>query len=159
MASRNVWIGVAVVIIVIIVAAGVYYITQMPPSSSQTPTKTITLYESDTVVNGSIQGIFGFTQNSMTSPGPTLNFTVGDVVKITVYNVGTIPHNWAITNAKSDTAPLVFDAHVGSGSDPIAPGTSGTDTFTVNQAGNYYYMCQVPGHVDLGMWGNVVVTS
>ncbi len=159
MASRNVWITVAIVIIVIIVGAGVYYImTQTPPSSSQTPTKTITLYEGDRVVNGSLQYVFGFSQDSMTSPGPTLNFNVDDIVNITVYNVGTIPHSWAIVNAKSDTATVLFNAHVGSGDNPLAPGSHGSDVFQVTAAGNYYYVCQVPGHIDVGMWGNVIVT-
>lgn len=159
MASRNMWIGIGIVIIVVVVAAGIYvYFTQMT-SPNLTPTKFVTLYEGDQVVNGNVQYLFGSSQSSLTSPGPTLNFKVGDVVSITVYNVGTISHDWAIVNAKSDTAQVMFGAQVGSASNPIAPGSSGTDVFKVTQAGNFYYLCQVPGHVDLGMWGNVVVSA
>ncbi len=157
MASRNVWIAVAVIIIVIVVGSVGYYwyILQTGSGPTKTPTS-ITLYEGDT---GGIHGVFGLTSNSLTSPGPTLNFTLNEYVKVTVYNVGTIPHNWAIVSNKSDVTTVLFSAQIQSASNPISPGSSGSATFTVNQAGNFYYVCQVPGHVDLGMYGNVVVTG
>lgn len=159
MANRNLWIGIGAIIIVIIVAAGLYvYFTQMT-SPGLTPTKYVTLYEGDQTVSGNVQYVFGLSQSSMTSPGPTLNFTVGDVVSITVNNVGTMPHNWAIVNAKSSTATVMFGAQIASGSNPITQGSSGTVVFKVTQAGSFYYICQVPGHVALGMWGNVVVSA
>jgi len=158
MASRNLWIGVAIVIVIVIAGAGIYYYISTVAPTTPTPTRTITLYEGERVVGTSVQGVFGLDQGNMTSPGPTLNFKVGDTVKITVYNVGTTSHNWAIVNAKSDSAQVMFDAQVAAGGNPLAPGSSGTDTFTVNQAGNFYYICQVPGHIEVGMWGNVVVS-
>lgn len=157
MPSRNVWIAVAVIVIVVVAGVGVYYwwtLQQQP-----TPNKTLTLYEGDK--SGGTQGVFGLTPTSMTSPGPQLNFTVGDVVKITVYNIAnsSSSHNWAIVNAKSGTATVLFNAQIGSASSAIAPGSSGTVTFKVDTAGTFYYVCQVPGHVDLGMWGTVLVTA
>lgn len=159
MASRNAWIaGAAVVIVIIIIVASVYFVMTMQ-QPTPTPTKSMTLYEADRTVSGGVQGVFGFNQSSMTSPGPTLNFKVGDVINMTVYNVGTIAHNWAIVSSKNSTATVLFNAHVGTGDSPIAPESHGNDIFTVTQAGNFFYICQVPGHVDLGMWGSVVVTS
>jgi plastocyanin len=160
MASRNLWIAVAIAVIVLILGSGVFYYKKMPGPTSG-PTVALTLYEGDKLTPIGMQGLFGLTQSSLTSPGPQLNFTVGDVVSITVFNAGNSlsPHNWAIVDAKSDTAPVVFGAQVGSGSNPLSPGASASTKFTVNQAGNFYYVCQVPGHVELGMWGTVVVTA
>ena len=41
----------------------------------------------------------------------------------------------------------------------IPLGGSGSVTFTPTQTGNFYYVCTFPGHIALGMWGNVKVTS
>jgi len=159
MANRNVWIGIGIVIIAVVVAAGVYVYSNQMTSPHMTPLRNVTLYEGDQVVGGSVQGVFGLTENSMTSPGPTLNLTVGDVVNITVYNVGSIPHNWAIVDAKSNDGQVTFNAHVATGNYPLTPGSSASDIFEVTQAGNYYYISQVTGDLDSGMWGNVVVSG
>ncbi len=59
---------------------------------------------------------------------------------------------------KSSPNSVVFGAQIQSGSNPIPPGGSGSVTFKVTQAGTYNYICQVPGHVDLGMYGTVVIS-
>ena len=100
---------------------------------------------------------FGNSASSITSPGPTLTFTSGQTVTVTLQNVGTMSHNWAIVNAKSSTATVLWSAQIASSSNPVSPGSSKSVTFTVGSSGNYYYVCQVDGHVNLGMWGNVVV--
>ena len=100
---------------------------------------------------------FGNSATSITSPGPTLNFTVGDVVNMTVFNAGTMPHNWALTSSNATSATVLFGAKIDSGNVPIPVNETGSVVFKVTQSGNYYYICQVPGHADLGMWGNVVV--
>jgi len=102
---------------------------------------------------------FGNGSSSISSPGPTLTFISGQTVTLTLQNAGTMPHNFAIVNAKSSTATVLWSAQVGSLSNPVNQGSSGSVTFTVGSAGNYYYICQVDGHVALGMWGNVVVQS
>ena len=160
MASRNVWIVVAVIIIIVVVGSVGYYwwILQSQPGTTKTPTS-VTLYEGDVQTAGGLQGQFGLTSNSLTSPGPTLNFTLNEYVKVTVYNLGPLPHNWAIVSSKSDVTSVLFNAQIQSASNPITPQSSGSVTFTVNQAGNFFYVCQVPGNVDLGMWGNVAVTG
>ena len=77
---------------------------------------------------------------------------------MTVFNVGTMGHNWALTNSNATDAKVLFGAQIGSGSNPIPINQTGSVVFRVTKAGNYYYICQVPGHVQLGMWGNVVVS-
>jgi len=100
---------------------------------------------------------FGLNATTITSPGPTLNFTVGEIVNMTVYNVGTMGHNWALVNNNATSAKVLFGAQIDSGSLSIPVNETGSVIFKVNKQGNYYYICQVPGHVQLGMWGNVEI--
>ena len=125
-------------------------------TQAQTPTVQMTIYAGE--VSTSQYG-FGTTSTSIMSPGPTLTLHTGDVVNLTLVNVGTMPHSWALVDNKSSTANVLWNAHVGSASDPIQAQKSGSVVFTVGNAGNYYYICQYDGHVALGMWGNVVVES
>ncbi len=123
-------------------------------TTSPTPSISITLYEGE--ASPTVYG-FGYASDNLTSPGPTLTFNVSEVVKVTVVNVGQQPHNWAIVSANQTSAPILFHAQIQSPSNPLQPGQSGSVVFTATQAGNFFYVCQVPGHVDLGMWGEVVV--
>ena len=116
----------------------------------------ITLYAGE--INSSQYG-FGDSASCIATPGPTLTLTSGDTVTVTLHNAGTMSHNFAIVNAKSSTATVLWSAQVDSPSNGVPAGQSASVTFTVGSAGNYYYICQVDGHVALGMWGNVVVQS
>jgi uncharacterized cupredoxin-like copper-binding protein len=119
------------------------------------PNVNIELYEGE--ISSTLYG-FGFSPSNLTSPGPRLAFKVNDVVNVTVTNVGQFPHDWAIvSNNQSSSAPVLFRAQIASSTDPLQHGQSGSVVFTVAQTGNFYYICQVPGHEDVGMWGNVVV--
>jgi uncharacterized cupredoxin-like copper-binding protein len=102
---------------------------------------------------------FGNSASSISSPGPTLTFTAGESVTMTLQNAGTMQHDWAIVSTKSSTGTVLWGAQIGSASNPVAAGGSGSVTFTVGSAGDYYYVCQVDGHVALGMWGNVHVNG
>jgi len=53
--------------------------------------------------------------------------------------------------------PVQFSAQIRSASSPLQHGESGSVVFTVTQAGDFYYICQVPDHADVGMYGQVVV--
>ncbi len=163
--SNTGWYIGAVVIIVIIVIAGVLAYQYLGPSStpspspstSQTPTptgssNTMTIYGGE--ISSSQYG-FGMSSSGLTSPGPTLTFKVGQSYTVTFTNSGTMIHGWEITTDKA-AGTAVFGAGIGV-SNYLSPGQSGSVTFTPNQAGNYYYVCPVPGHAALGMWGNVVV--
>jgi plastocyanin len=102
---------------------------------------------------------FGDSASSIKSPGPTLNFNPGENVTLTLHNSGTMAHNFAIVSDKSNPTTVLWGAVVDSSSNPVQPGSTGSVTFTVGSAGNYYYVCQVDGHAALGMWGNVVVSG
>jgi plastocyanin len=123
--------------------------------TASTPNVEVTLYAGE--VSASVYG-FGNSATTITSPGPTLTFKVGDIIKMTVVNVGQMPHNWVITGTKEVGAGVLFDAEVASDLVPLQAGQSGSAVFELTQAGNFFYFCEVGDHLALGMWGNVVVT-
>jgi uncharacterized cupredoxin-like copper-binding protein len=140
------------ILIAVIIIGSVYYFetTQTPKAGSGTP---IVIYVGEITTTA-----YGFGNSSstlMSNPGPTLTLTAGQTYTMTVYNVGSMQHNWAIVNAKSTSANVQWGAVTA----PINAGASGEVTFRAGQAGNYFYICQVPGHVEKGLWGTVIVTS
>jgi plastocyanin len=123
-------------------------------SRAQSSTVQVTIYAGE--VSTSQYG-YGNSSSTIISPGPTLTFHSGDVVNLTLHNAGTMAHNWAIVDQKSSSATVLWSAQVGTPNTPVAAGENKSVMFTVGNAGNYYYICQVDAHVSLGMWGNVVV--
>jgi nitrite reductase (NO-forming) len=53
---------------------------------------------------------------------------------------------------------MLFNAEIGANS-YLEPGQKGTVIFTPNNAGSFYYICPVPGHAELGMFGSIVITG
>jgi len=140
---------IAAIAVVLLVPAGVAP-TETP---AEQPTKTITLIATETAS----EFLFGIEGQEPTTPGPEIKVKVGDIIKIILKNMGKIPHSFAITAEKKfDAAPL-FNAAIGSGSSPLEAGKTGSITFKPNRPGEYYYICQVPGHIELGMWGRFIV--
>ncbi len=124
-------------------------------NATPSPNVSIRLYEGE--ISSTLYG-FGYSASDLISPGPNLSFKVNDVVNVTVTNVGQLPHDWAIvSNNQTSSAPVLFKAQIASSTNPLQQGQSGSVVFTVTQAGNFSYICQVPGHENVGMWGNVVV--
>jgi hypothetical protein len=124
------------------------------PSTSPSPspsggTTNITLYAGDNT--------FGLTPTNLTSPGPSLVVPANSVVTVTIVNVGTMPHAWALTQMPS-VQSIVYYA-VGSAENPLTTNQTASTTFTMTQPpGSYYYICPVDGHAALGMWGNITVS-
>jgi len=154
MANRSVLYAIIAVVVIVIVGA-VAYILVTQPSTPSTPTAniTITIYAGE--ISGSQYG-FGNASNALTAPGPTFTVPVGDVVKVTLINSGTMGHAWALLNAKGGSE--IFGAAIGTANDPISPGSSGSVTFTASTAGTYYYLCPVDAHEALGMYGTFIVS-
>jgi uncharacterized cupredoxin-like copper-binding protein len=159
------YIAAAIIVIVIVVVGVLAYQYTMPstspspsPSTSQTPAPsssatTMTIYAGEP--SGTAYG-FGLNSSSITSnPGPTMTFTQGQTYTITLMNVGQAPHGWEIVSTKA-VGTAMFGAGIGVTSF-ISAGASASVTFTPTQSGDFFYLCTVPGHVALGMWGNVVV--
>ena len=148
------YIFAAIVIIVIVVAGVLAYVFTRPGGNGGGGNH-IDIYASDSPYG------FGTSAGSITSnPGPTLTFTSGQTYTVTLHNVGTVSHNWAITTEKADgSTQIAFSgAQIASANNPVSPGTSASCTFTAGTAGSYFYICQVDAHVTLGMWGTVNVS-
>ncbi len=107
-----------------------------------------------------LSGPYGFAleDGKIDSPGPQIVVKVGDVIIISITNVGQLPHNFAVSAEATEGADALFNSQIGSGSSPVVSGESGTVTFTVGQAGTYSYICQVPGHATIfEMFGSFLV--
>jgi FtsP/CotA-like multicopper oxidase with cupredoxin domain len=185
--SSTGWYIAAVVIIVIIIVIGVLsYELTLPkspstspsPTASPTPTPTSTTSPSPgasptptpsstpsgtidlTLYAGSVSTStygYGNSANDITSPGPTLKLKSGQTYTMTVHNVGNIAHSWEIVSTKAFSSSPLFGAGINI-NNYIQPGQSASVTFTPDQTGNFYYVCTVPGHIQLGMWGNVEIS-
>jgi plastocyanin len=154
MVSKTAGIIAVIVVVIIVVVAGVLafmFTNTGDNSSGNLSGNNINIYCGE-------YG-FGSTSSNIKSPGPTVTLDAGQSVTVTLHNVGSMPHNWAIVTAKTDgNTNLAFNgAQIASGTNPLSGGQSASTTFTVGQAGTYYYICQVDGHVSLGMWGTVTV--
>jgi len=114
----------------------------------------VTLYAGE--ISNTVYG-FGNSSTSLTSPGPTLIFKIGDVVNMTLVNAGRMPHNWALVNTNETDGAVLFNAQIVSENVPLQTNQTGSAVFTVTKSGSFFYVCQVPGHLQLGMWGNVVI--
>jgi hypothetical protein len=124
--------------------------------SGKTPTVNILLYEGEI---GDHYG-FGNSPDTLSSPGPTLRFKTTDIVNITVVNIGRTPHAFAITTAPRTGATTLFNAAIGSATNALQPGQSGTIIFSANNAGSaFFYICPVAGNAEAGMFGAVVIKT
>ena len=78
-------------------------------------------------------------------------------IKLTFRNEGALEHNWLILG--TDTEPTVAteaDALAGTDAGILQPGDEKTLEFTL-PAGEYTYICTVPGHAVAGMLGTLTV--
>jgi len=113
-----------------------------------TPTKvTVTMTE------------FGFEPN-------VINVSAGSPVELTLVNEGAVEHDFVIeviqvTNVSSSNSGdhhmatdehSEFDLHTST-----AAGETSTLTFTPTESGTYKIICSVPGHLDAGMTGELIV--
>jgi plastocyanin len=127
-------------------------------TKAQTSGTSITLY-AGSVNSGSGTYGFGTSASKITSPGPTLNLVEGTTYTITVNNVATdMTHSFEIVSTKAISPTPLFNAGIDI-TNFIPASSSGQVTFTPTQTGNFYYVCTVPAHISLGMWGNVVVST
>lgn len=139
----------------LILVVGLLSASAIPVKAAGTVTQK-TLYAGE--VSQTAYG-FGNTATSITSPGPTLNLVEGTTYNMTVYNVSSdMDHSWEITTSETASTSPLWGAGIDI-STYIPPGGSGSVEFTPTQTGNFYYVCTFPGHIALGMYGKVVVSS
>ena len=74
----------------------------------------------------------------------TINAAPGQTINLTVKNTGSVQHTWV---QKESNVKLTID-----------PGKTATQTFTApSKAGTYVFECDVPGHKEAGMTGQLIV--
>lgn len=87
-----------------------------------------------------------------------LAVAAGAEVTVNLTNTGALEHNWVlVANAVEPATATVADAINQAASDVLAGGRSTTFTFTAPAAGNYSFVCTVPGHAAAGMVGALTV--
>jgi len=137
-------------LIIVVLAPPIPFLAPGKPAAQMKPTVTLTIDGGE--ISPTKFG-FGLEGKNLTSPGPTLEVKVGDVVQITFKNIGgrmNQPHTFVIKGLE----PF---PRIGTVTNPIDVGKSGTAMFLVDKAGDFTYICEVPGHTQLGMWGRFVV--
>lgn len=77
---------------------------------------------------------------------PSINLKVGQKVKLSLRNDGTVVHDFSVPDIKF-------------ASGDIAPSEKKTVELTFKKPGIYRILCTVPGHEALGMTGAVVVSE
>ncbi len=130
-------------------------------SASTVPVKAQSITQLTMYAGEKSSGEYGFgnSATSISSPGPTLTLSEGTTYNMTVFNVSTMGmlHSWEITESETVGTPL-WGAAIDT-TNYIPVGGSGSVEFTPTQTGNFYYVCTFPAHIELGMWGKVVVQS
>ncbi|HEX7588651.1 MAG TPA: cupredoxin domain-containing protein, partial [Anaerolineae bacterium] len=73
----------------------------------------------------------------------TINATPGQTINLTVKNIGSVQHSFVFATAN---VKIIVD-----------PGKSVTQTFTAPAAGTYTFECDIAGHKEAGMVGQLIV--
>jgi len=99
--------------------------------------------------------------NALSGPdqNPEIHASVGDKIVFDVANAGKSFHAFAITDSKEGPGPAIDGTTIGTADNPMKLGGKGEITFVPAKAGEYFYICAVPGHRELGMEGKIEVTE
>ncbi|HEV2193104.1 MAG TPA: plastocyanin/azurin family copper-binding protein [Nitrosopumilaceae archaeon] len=99
--------------------------------------------------------------NALSGPdqNPEIHASVGDKIVFDVTNAGKSFHAFAITDSKEGPGPAIDGTTIGTADNPMKPGAKGEVTFVPAKTGEYFYICAVPGHRELGMVGKIEVTA
>ena len=88
---------------------------------------------------------------------PEIRVSSGDEVTVTSANLGKSFHSFGVVANPDDFNNVIWGSEIGSMSNPLKPGESGSVTFMAGAPGTYYYICTVPGHAMQGMQGTFIV--
>ena len=72
-----------------------------------------------------------------------INATAGQTINLTVKNIGSVQHSFVFASANVKVL--------------VDPGKSVTQTFTAPAAGTYTFECDIAGHKEAGMVGQLIV--
>ena len=103
------------------------------------------------------------TMNDFVFEPSTVTVPTGAQVTINLNNQGTQDHNFVIMQLGKDVSGSWSDANKGDvfyEKDQLLSGQTTAITFTApNEPGEYQILCSVPGHLEAGMMGKLVVTG
>jgi len=102
---------------------------------------------------------YAFNALSGSDRNPEINAHVGDKIVFHVKNAGKSFHAFGVTASKEGPGPVIDGTAVGTADNPLKPGKGGDATFVASAPGEYYYICVVPGHRELGMEGKIEITA
>ena len=88
---------------------------------------------------------------------PTINAKVGDRIIFDIINAGKSFHAFGVTASAEGFGGIIPGTDVATASNPLKPGEAGSSEFIPGEAGEYYYICTVPGHREMGMVGTIIV--
>ena len=88
---------------------------------------------------------------------PTIHVNVGDKIIFNVVNDGRSFHSFGVTKDAEGYGGIIAGSEIASPNNPLKSGEGGTSEFVAGEEGTYYYICTVPGHRELGMFGEIIV--
>jgi uncharacterized cupredoxin-like copper-binding protein len=150
-----------IVIIVLGIAFASYdFSTLHPPKIAQKfppPSPYVHLY-----IQAGVGGGLNF---NGTSPGPTLRAPLNDWVWLTfsVASDAGVQHSWVLVQSNvtkvsaPDYTPVFPNATTPNPTAGTPIGGSANIVFKATKAGDYLYICEVPGHFEAGMYGTFIV--
>jgi plastocyanin len=145
----SVLMAIALSILIIgIVCVSVFSRTAQAASTASSRTyETVQSTTHDITLYGSASQGWGFTQQSMSSPGPTIDFQVGDLYNITLISVDGLTHQFFV-DYNGNRSP--------DGVEPVSQPFSSTTNvlFAPDRTGEFSYYCYVHPSV---MYGNVSI--
>jgi nitrite reductase (NO-forming) len=165
--------GIALILIIMAVSAGLHYGLgdlwhKYPPMNQVAPAGETIREErpAQTPVGESRTFTFAFHERTPTDlyftvdgeENPEIVVNVGDRITINIRNEGKMPHSFGIVKDPNDLSSIAFtNANIGSTTQFLLPNQEGSTTFIADKPGEYYYICLVAGHGDLGMKGKFIV--
>ena len=102
---------------------------------------------------------FGLSNGSLSSPGPTIYLNTDQKVVLKFTNTGDIPHTFRVINNLNSTEQVLFGAFIGESLNPINPNNHSKVNFVTDEVGAFFYICNIPGHLDLGMFGELIIKN
>lgn len=101
----------------------------------------------------------GFNFNGGCNGKMTVSVPQGWTVKVNFTNHVVIPHSAAVVAQKTAQTPVFSGAEVSHPTTGVPQGGSESFSFKTTKTGNFFLVCLVPGHVNLGMWDHFDVTA
>ncbi len=132
-------------------AKHVLYDPALPPASAE-PVKEVTLHVKDVVSEVAPDVPVDLWTFGDTAPGPVIHVNLGDTVKFTLVNDGTMEHSIDFHAAQTPPNKNYIS---------VKPGASYSFEWKANYPGVFMYHCGTPPvihHIANGMYGAIVVT-